>query len=141
MPDSRYPEPTSTEDERAIIAVQGGVAQTRLFSNARRDPEPLTLLSDGLGQNSAALLYLLHYTPELMARYAPGRFIAMASATGSEHADTNEHTDYLKEFCKAVGIQFEHVTPGSRPPRRGLAEPRILLRERTYRFKVVSKEL
>lgn len=86
--------------------------QSRLFAAGLRHPEPLTLLSDGLGQNSAALLYLLYYDPELMERYAPGRFIVMASDTGTEHDETrDQHVPYIKSFCRQAGIQFEHVTP------------------------------
>ena len=43
-------------------------------------------------------------------RYAPGRLISLAAATGSEHDETDDHTRFLKAFSKEHGLHFEHIT-------------------------------
>lgn len=84
--------------------------QQQLFRGAYREPEPLTVLSMGYGQDSTALLYMLHYDVRLRVRYAPGRLVVMGSATGDEHAETDEHEKYVRDFCAASGIDYFHVT-------------------------------
>lgn len=50
-----------------------GAAQRRLFSGARREPEPLAALSLGAGQESTALALLLINDPLFKSTWAPGR--------------------------------------------------------------------
>lgn len=85
--------------------------QDRLFSNSIRQPEPLCVLSHGMGQESTALGYMLNEDPDIRRRYAPGRLLTFASATGNEHEETDEHLEYLKAFYVTVGEHFEHITP------------------------------
>lgn len=86
----------------------------RLFSPAGvREPEPLTVLSHGKGQQSTALGYMLHYEGWVRERYAPGRLLTLTSATGSEHKETDEHVRYLKAFYEQAGEHFEEITPDS----------------------------
>ena len=105
------PVPRNTPQPPAYEAAGSTVVQQRLFRRGYRDPEPLTLLSMGYGQDSTALLYMLHYDEALRRRYAPGRLIVMGSATSDEHDETDEHEQYVSDFCAAHAIDYFHVTP------------------------------
>jgi hypothetical protein len=75
-----------------------------------REPEPLAILSHGLGQDSSALGYMLVHEPALRERYAPGRLIVLSSDTGNEHAEFYENMRYQERFFAGAGIPFELIT-------------------------------
>ena len=85
-------------------------AQRLFVPDGLRDPEPLTVLSHGKGQQSTALGYMLHYEPWVRERFAPGRLLTISADTGSEHKETREHVRYLEAFYASVGEHWEHVT-------------------------------
>ncbi len=85
-------------------------AQDMLFSPAPRTPEDLAILSNGFGQDSTAMTYMMAHDEVFRARYAPGRLIVLGSDTGSEHEETYEHVRFLRGFCEEHGIEFEFLT-------------------------------
>lgn len=82
----------------------------RLFDGGYKSPEPLTVLSLGLGQDSTAILYMLYYDSGVRRRYAPGRLIALTADTGSEHTQFYQHATYVEEFCQKRELEFELIT-------------------------------
>lgn len=53
-------------------------AQSRLFPAGKRDPEPITILSLGAGQESTALA-LMADDPGFRGRWTPGRYLCVIS--------------------------------------------------------------
>ena len=92
-------------------AAEVATAQRLFAPDGLREPEPITVLSHGKGQQSTALGYMLHYEKEVRERFAPGRLLTLTSSTGSEHRETDEHVRYLKAFYESAGEHFEEVTP------------------------------
>lgn len=67
----------------------------------------LTILSHGLGQDSAALTELLLRDPAFRARHAPGRLIVVTSDTGFEHPETDAYRrEYVEPRFRAAGIPY-----------------------------------
>lgn len=70
----------------------------------------LTILSHGLGQDSAALTELLLRDVAFRKRYAPGRLIVVTSDTGNEHPETNEYrTAYVEPRLRDAGIPYYFI--------------------------------
>ncbi len=86
------------------------IAQRLFAPNGLCEPEHLTVVSHGKGQQSTALGYMLHYEAEVRDRYAPGRLLTLSSDTGNEHQETKRHLRYLQAFYASVGEHFEHIT-------------------------------
>lgn len=86
------------------------MSQKRLFTSAPREPEPLTFLSNGGGQDSTALLLRLINEPEFRRRYAPGRLISITADTGNEHRPTLYNLVRMRRLCREHGIEFFFVT-------------------------------
>lgn len=84
--------------------------QDRLFSGTFREPEDLCVISNGLGQDSSVMQYMMALDPAFRARYAPGRALSLASDTGSEHDETYEHARFLERFSDEHGLHFELIT-------------------------------
>lgn len=93
-----------------VSASSRAVVQTRLFSYARREPETLTYLSFGAGQDSTAILLRLIFDPDFRNRYAPGRLIIICADTGNEHRQTLYHLVHMRRLCRRHGIEFYFVT-------------------------------
>lgn len=85
-------------------------AQTRLFGAAPRQPEQLTVLSYGAGQQSTAVLLKLLFDGGFRARYAPGRLLVLAADTGNEDPRTYAHLDRMRRLCGEHGEELVHIT-------------------------------
>jgi len=72
---------------------------------------PLTVLSDGLGQDSAMLRALALEDRAFQQRYIPGDLVILSSETGLEHPETNAYRERVAELCAARGVDYIHVTP------------------------------
>lgn len=83
----------------------------------------LTVFSNGLGQDSAALWNLYRNDRDFRKKYAPNDVIFVTAATGDEHSATPAMADYLgdsmmtdqycehmKIVCAEEGIPFFHLT-------------------------------
>lgn len=73
------------------------------------DPE-LTVLSDGAGQDSFAILLKLTRNPAFRARWAPHRLLGIHADTGNEHEETYAHLRRAREVYAAADVPFIHVT-------------------------------
>lgn len=83
--------------------------QPLLLGTSRKPP--MTTLSFGGGQDSAALLNLLIADPTFRQKYAPGLLTVVMSDTGDEYTETLTYVEQVKQLCQAHGITFIHVTP------------------------------
>jgi hypothetical protein len=76
-------------------------------------PDPgseLTILSHGLGQDSAALTELLLRDRAFRTQYAPGRLIVVTSDTGNEHPETTEYRKtYVEPRLRDAGIPYYFI--------------------------------
>jgi hypothetical protein len=88
-------------------------AQSRLFSAGKRDPEPITVLSLGAGQESTALALMVD-APEFRGRWIPGRYLCVMSDTGDEHPETYENVERLRDLHRKRGEEFHFLGAGSR---------------------------
>lgn len=76
------------------------ISQERLFSEASREPEPLSVISYGGGQDSTALILAMMADDAFRERWAPGRLITIMAHTGLLQ-------DYSKLVKKRNSEQFE----------------------------------
>lgn len=72
---------------------------------------PLTALSAGGGQDTAAILAMLLEDPKFRARHAPGDLVVIMSATGDEYRETDAYVTRMAALCAARDVPFLHVTP------------------------------
>lgn len=72
---------------------------------------PLTVLSAGLGQDSAMLAALCLEDKPFQRKYIPGDLLIMSSETGMEHEETNEYRLRFADLCRSRGVDYIHVTP------------------------------
>lgn len=74
---------------------------------------PLVVLSDGLGQDSAALRALLLDDPAFRKRHLPdgADLLIVTGATGNEHQETDEYRARVEQLCRERDVQYLHVTP------------------------------
>lgn len=86
--------------------------QSRLFSGGYREPESLTCLSLGAGQDSTALLLKFMFDEAFRERWAPGRFVSCFSDTGDENEATYRHLEAMKELCEARGEELYTLEAG-----------------------------
>lgn len=86
----------------------------RLFApDGARQPEPLTLLSHGGGQQSFAMVLLAIHDDSFRRQYAPGRLVVACAATGNEHPDTDRHVREVAALCAANGVEYHHLVAES----------------------------
>jgi 3'-phosphoadenosine 5'-phosphosulfate sulfotransferase (PAPS reductase)/FAD synthetase len=71
----------------------------------------LTVISDGMGQDSAAIKNLYRFESKFRKQYAPEDLLVICSDTGDEHDETYEYVEETKRYCKEDGIEFIHLTP------------------------------
>jgi 3'-phosphoadenosine 5'-phosphosulfate sulfotransferase (PAPS reductase)/FAD synthetase len=69
---------------------------------------PLTVLSNGSGQDSSAMIVRLALDQDLRARYVrtDGHLLIVGSDTGDEHPETYEQERHLAAFCARHGIEY-----------------------------------
>lgn len=73
------------------------------------EPE-LTILSDGLGQDSAAIRERLVQEPAFRQRWAPGKLIVITSDTGAEHPETVAYRlEYVEPSLRAASIPYYFI--------------------------------
>jgi hypothetical protein len=72
---------------------------------------PITVLSFGGGQNSAALLQLALHDASFRERFLDGDLLVVMADTGAEHPETIAYVEEVKALCAERGIPFLHVTP------------------------------
>lgn len=72
---------------------------------------PLTVLSAGLGQDSAMLAALCLEDKAFQRKYIPGDLLIMSSETGMEHVETDQYRLRFAELCESRGIEYIHITP------------------------------
>lgn len=72
---------------------------------------PITVLSFGGGQNSAALLQLALHDVSFRERFEDGDLLVVMADTGAEHPATNAYIDEVKALCEGRAVPFLHVTP------------------------------
>lgn len=89
-----------------------GATQQRLFDGGRREPEPLTVVSYGGGQDSSAILLRLLRDGEFRQRWAPRRLMAVMSDTGDEHPQTLDYVSRMRELCESEGVEFHFLEAG-----------------------------
>lgn len=92
--------------------------QTRLVA---REPR-LTVISNGLGQDSSAVIYKLGLDARFRRRVAPGDVLAVHSDTGDEYPEVYQHRDRIATWCAGRGIPFVSLSPDSEwfsPSNRG----------------------
>lgn len=87
-------------------------AQDRLFSGGAREPEPVTVLSFGAGQQSTALLLLCLFDEDFREEYAPGRLLTVMADTGDEHPQTYEHVEKMRSLCRERDEEFHFIEAG-----------------------------
>lgn len=74
--------------------------------------KPITVLWFGGGQDSTALLYLLHFSSTWKAKYlGTSELVVIMSDTGNEYPNTYEHIAEVSSFCKVHDIEFHFITP------------------------------
>lgn len=73
--------------------------------------DPLSVLSYGAGQDSAAILALLIEDRAFRRRYAPGHLLVLMADTGNEHPHTYEYVTFTREQCAEHGVPFLFLTP------------------------------
>lgn len=86
-------------------------AQGRLFTDGPREPEHVTVLSFGMGQQSTAVLLRLLFDPGFRQRYAPQRLLILTSDTGDEAPETYAHLYRMKGLCEQHGEELVFLTP------------------------------
>lgn len=89
-------------------------AQSRLFSGGYREPETLTCLSFGAGQDSTSLLLAFLHDDAFRERWAPGRFVSCFADTGDEHPATYHHLEQMKDLCDAHGEELYILEAGDK---------------------------
>lgn len=89
-------------------------AQSRLFApDGSREPEAVTVLSYGGGQDSTALAMKLALDEEFRERQAPERLICVISDTGNEHRETYAYVhEVFAPFCEEHGMDFRFLEAG-----------------------------
>lgn len=104
------PELTGAENEPSPETRQA--AQSRLFAGGYRQPEELTILSLGLGQDSTALVLKILNDPGFRESWAPGRLACVFADTGNEHPHTHRHLEHMKELCASEGGELHVLEAG-----------------------------
>lgn len=89
-------------------------SQGRLFRSAPKEPEPLSALSLGAGQESTALALMLVGDAFLREKWAPGRYLCVMSDTGDEHPETYENVERLRALHERHGEEFHFLEAGGR---------------------------
>ncbi len=87
-------------------------AQSRLFSAGQREPEPITVLSLGAGQESTALALMMLRDAEFRKRWATGRYLCLMSDTGDEHPETYENVRRLQDLYAERDEEFHFLEAG-----------------------------
>lgn len=74
--------------------------------------EPLlTVVSDGMGQDSKTIILKLVYDKEFRKKHAPNDLLIIFSDTHSEHDETYEYLEKVrKPFVKKHNLNFVHLT-------------------------------
>ena len=70
----------------------------------------LTVISDGMGQDSAAMKNLYRFNTEFRKTFVPEDLLIICSDTGDEHDETYAYAEETKRYCEAEGIEFVHLT-------------------------------
>jgi hypothetical protein len=70
----------------------------------------LTVISDGMGQDSAAMKNLYRFNTQFRKEFAPEDLLVICSDTGDEHAETYAYVEETKRYCAEEGIEFVHLT-------------------------------
>jgi hypothetical protein len=75
-------------------------------------------LSNGMGQDSTAILLKLLHDDAFRERYAPGSLWIVASDPGDEDPETYEHARRMRKLCEERGEDFVLLSPemGFHPP-------------------------
>src|SRR5687768_13873206 len=87
----------------------------------RREPR-LTVVSNGLGQDSTAIIYRVGLDAAFRQRYAPHDVLVLHSDTGDEYPEVYAHRDRMAAWCREQGIPFVSLPQDSRwhtPSNRG----------------------
>lgn len=71
----------------------------------------LTVLSMGLGQDSATILFKIVHDEHFRKKYVPGDLLVLFADTGNEHPMTYQYQDeVIIPFCQKHGIEFVSIT-------------------------------
>ena len=82
-----------------------------LLRSVERPQGPaLTVVSDGGGQDSWAILCKLAYDEGFRRRHAPGRLLVVQSDPGDEDPETYAHVAYTRGFCARFGFEYHFLT-------------------------------
>lgn len=82
-------------------------------NNVALEPQDcqLTVLSMGLGQDSATILFKLVHDEDFRKTYAPNDLLVLFADTGNEHPMTYEYQDeVIVPFCEKHNIEFVSIT-------------------------------
>jgi len=82
-----------------------------LFTPSTDTGPELTVLSHGMGQDSATLLEMLIDDPRFRAKYAPGQLLVLFANTGDELPETYEHAQWTRQRCEDADIRFAQIDP------------------------------
>lgn len=84
-----------------------------LFNNSDfTDHEPyLTVVSNGNGQDSAAIIHKLVYDKDFRKKYAPNELLILFADTHEEHPYTYDYSKrVITPLCKKHNINYVHIT-------------------------------
>lgn len=81
-----------------------------IFDEVSEGP-PLTVLANGHGQDSGALLAMSLYDAGFRERYCPNYYVVCGSDTGRETPQTYEWVEYARGLCEEAGVEYHYLTP------------------------------
>jgi 3'-phosphoadenosine 5'-phosphosulfate sulfotransferase (PAPS reductase)/FAD synthetase len=93
------------------LPVIGGSRDSNTLFPINRERGPLTIISNGSGQDSSALIVRIGLDRDVRKDLAPRDLIIVGSDPGNEAPETYAQVEWLRKFCRKHGIEFHFLTP------------------------------